>query len=119
MRRSQLAMLVSCLIAGAMGLAMGACSATLRVHSGRSVFVAKPPPEPLPEMRSGPPAPGMAWVAGYWHFNGTDYVWIPGHWESPRPGLAWTPPAVVYSAEQRVWIYEHGRWEAGGGQAPR
>jgi hypothetical protein len=113
------AALVSCLVAVAMGAAVCACSASLRVQGGRSVFVAKPPPEPLPEMRSGPPAAGMAWVAGYWHFNGTDYVWIPGHWESPRPGLAWRPPTVLYSADQRAWIYEHGRWEAGDGRAAR
>jgi len=118
MRRSLLATLVSCLIAGAMGLTIGACSATLRAQPGRWVFVAKPPPEPLPEMPSAPPAPGMAWVAGYWHFNGTDYVWIPGHWES-RPGLAWKAPTVVYSAEQRAWIYEHGRWEASAGATGR
>jgi len=83
----------------------------MEAHPPRSVFVARPPPEPLPEMQSGPPAAGMTWISGYWHYTGPDYVWIPGHWESPRPGWAWTPPAVVYSSNQRAWVYEHGRWE--------
>lgn len=43
------------------------------------------PPAPLPEVESTPPAPGMVWVAGAWHWNGVDYVWAPGHWESPPP----------------------------------
>ncbi len=40
-------------------------------------------PEPLYEPVSQPPAPGMLWVAGCWHWDGRDYVWLPGHWESP------------------------------------
>jgi hypothetical protein len=43
------------------------------------------PPAPLPEFQSTAPAPGMVWVAGYWHWDGTDHVWVPGHWESPPP----------------------------------
>ncbi|MFT3773894.1 MAG: hypothetical protein QM820_51655 [Minicystis sp.] len=43
------------------------------------------PPAPLPEFQSPAPAPGMVWVAGSWHWNGTEHVWIPGHWESPPP----------------------------------
>jgi hypothetical protein len=43
------------------------------------------PPEPLPEAPSTAPAPGMVRVAGTWHWDGTDYVWVPGHWESPPP----------------------------------
>lgn len=43
------------------------------------------PPAPLPEFRSDPPAPGMVWTAGAWHWNGADYVWVPGRWESPPP----------------------------------
>ncbi|APR83996.1 Hypothetical protein A7982_09345 [Minicystis rosea] len=44
-----------------------------------------PPPAPLPEFQSPAPAPGMVWVAGAWHWNGTDHVWVPGHWVSPPP----------------------------------
>jgi len=43
------------------------------------------PPAPLPEIRSEPPAPGMVFTKGAWHWNGADYVWVPGRWESPPP----------------------------------
>lgn len=42
-------------------------------------------PAPLPEFVSAPPVPGMLWVAGCWHWDGSAYVWLPGHWESPPP----------------------------------
>lgn len=43
------------------------------------------PPAPLPELQSLAPAPGMVWVAGSWHWNDRDWVWIPGRWEAPPP----------------------------------
>jgi hypothetical protein len=109
--RNRRSMVWSCLTATGLALLPIACAGAIEAHPPRSVFVARPPPEPLPDFRSGPPAVGMPWIAGYWHFNGTDYVWIPGHWESPRPGWEWKPPAVVYSQQRRAWVYEHGRWE--------
>jgi hypothetical protein len=42
-------------------------------------------PEPLPEVRSLAPAPGMVWVAGGWHWNDRAFVWIPGRWEIAPP----------------------------------
>jgi hypothetical protein len=44
-----------------------------------------PVPAPLPEIQTSAPAPGMVWVAGAWHWNGADWVWVPGRWESPPP----------------------------------
>ncbi len=44
-----------------------------------------PPTEPMPEVRSLPPAPGMVWVAGSWHWDGRAYAWIPGRWETAPP----------------------------------
>ena len=43
------------------------------------------PPAPLPEVQSLAPAPGMAWVAGGWHWDDHDWVWIPGRWETAPP----------------------------------
>lgn len=40
-------------------------------------------PAALPEFGSTPPVIGMLWVPGCWHWDGKDYVWIPGHWRSP------------------------------------
>ncbi len=47
-----------------------------------------PPSEPMPEFQGLPPVPGMVWVAGRWHWAGTDWVWLPGHWESLPPRAA-------------------------------
>jgi len=119
MREPRFALTSAVLIASAIGICGIACIGSLQTHSPGSMCVARPPPEPLPEVQSGPPAPGMAWLAGYWHYNGTDYVWIPGHWESPRPGLVWKPPSVQYSADQKAWVYELGRWQESGARAAR
>jgi hypothetical protein len=87
------------------------CGGSLEAHPPRSVYVEVPPPEPLPEMQSGPPAPGMAWIAGYWHFSGAEWVWIPGHWEVAREGWRWRAPSFAWSQTNRSWVYELGRWE--------
>jgi hypothetical protein len=44
-----------------------------------------PPSDPMPEVRSLPPAPGMVWAAGSWHWDRRDWTWIPGRWEMPPP----------------------------------
>ena len=67
-----LAALVTCLAAS--GCVLGAADRPAR---------GEPPPAPLPEIRSAAPAPGMVWVPGDWHWDGTDHVWVPGRWESP------------------------------------
>jgi hypothetical protein len=45
-----------------------------------------PPTSPAPEdTASGPPPPGKVWRSGYWHWDGTDHVWVSGRWEAaPR-----------------------------------
>lgn len=90
-----------------LGLLVG-CSAARNTGEGRLIYVAAPPPEPLPEAKSGPTSPEMIWVAGYWHWNGVRYVWIPGHWESPRPDQSWEPPAYSFSGGR--WTYRPGQW---------
>jgi hypothetical protein len=44
-----------------------------------------PMPAPLPEWKTGPPTPGLVWLAGHWHWDDARWVWVPGHWESPPP----------------------------------
>jgi hypothetical protein len=31
------------------------------------------------------PRPGHVWVAGYWHWSGMRYEWVPGRWEQEAP----------------------------------
>jgi hypothetical protein len=41
--------------------------------------------EALPDAPPGPAPAGKAWRVGYWHWDGTQYVWVAGHWEAtPR-----------------------------------
>ena len=61
--------------------ALGGCVTGLGEGAGRAAA----PPAPLPELPTTPPVPGMVWLAGAWHWSGTDHVWIPGRWESPPP----------------------------------
>jgi hypothetical protein len=88
-------------------LAVG-CVATVEERPARVVYVESPPPAPLAEARIAPAAPGMAWVEGYWHWNGVKYVWIPGHWESPPTGYYWIPPHYAYLDGR--YLYHPGHW---------
>ncbi|MGH7271868.1 MAG: hypothetical protein ACREJ3_15670 [Polyangiaceae bacterium] len=73
------------------------------------VAVAGPPPQPVREVRSPPPKNVRAiWVAGYWHWTGMQYTWIPGHWESARAGAEWRAPH--YTVREGVYFYEPGGW---------
>ena len=78
----------------------------------RGVVVSGPPPAPVREDRPPPPSPSARWVAGYWHWTGMQYAWIPGHWEAPPAGAtAWAPPRVTRAADGR-YVYESGSWTA-------
>ena len=64
------------------------CVATVQERAPRATYAAGAPPLPLSEARPAPPAPGMLWAGGYWHWAEVQYVWVPGHWESPPEPLA-------------------------------
>nr|WP_230958739.1 CDI system lipoprotein BcpO [Burkholderia stagnalis] len=45
------------------------------------------PPRPAPKAEMSPVLPSwstMTWVMGYWKWNGTKWIWIPGHL-APKP----------------------------------
>lgn len=81
----------------------------------RGVIVNGPPPPLVHEERPAPPNPQAVWVAGYWHWTGMQYAWIPGHWDAPPPGATWTAP--VYSSRDGRYFYESGGWKPAGGTA--
>jgi hypothetical protein len=87
---------------------LGGCVATVEERPGRVVYVSGPPPPALAEPRPAPSAPGMVWVDGYWHWNGVQYVWIPGRWETPPPGNVWIAPS--HEVVDGHHIYRTGRW---------
>jgi len=102
-------------IASAAGLsilvAVGAeaCVIEPGYSSSTGLAVSGPPPEPLEDARQRPvPAPGLAWIAGYWHWTGMQYTWIPGHFERPPAGTRWRLPR--YSMREGIYFYEPGGW---------
>jgi hypothetical protein len=66
----------------ALALALGALGGCV---AGLGDGPTTPAPDPLPEFQSPPSAPGLVWVGGKWHWQGADWVWVPGHYESPPP----------------------------------
>jgi hypothetical protein len=99
--------------------ASAGCVATESGAVPRGVAVSGPPPAPIPEA-ARPPAPGpnsanAVWIAGYWHWTGMQYTWIPGHWESAPPGAAWSAPRYV--STDGAYFYEAGAWRGAAGAA--
>ncbi len=66
----------------ALALGLSACVSGIAEGPGAA------PPAPLSEVPSLAPAPGMVWVAGGWHWNDREWVWIPGRWETAPPPAA-------------------------------
>lgn len=78
----------------------------------RGVVVSGPPPAPVQEERPPPPNAQALWVAGYWHWTGMQYAWIPGHWETPPAGAVWAAPRVT--SQDGRYVYEPGGWTSSG-----
>jgi hypothetical protein len=95
------------------GLALGClglgCVAAATTPPARVIVVTSPPPPPIVEERTPQPRASTSWIAGYWHWTGIQYAWIPGHWEaSPRVGATWRAPRYVKA--EGSYIYEPGTW---------
>jgi hypothetical protein len=60
----------------------------------------RPPPIPVAryEVPPPPPSPRHVWQPGGWHWNGREYVWLPGHY-------------IVRLETYHRWV--PGHWEQG------
>jgi hypothetical protein len=94
----------------AAALLLTGCVVEASVSASSGVAVAGPPPEPVHESRPPQPNAQAVWVAGYWHWTGMQYTWIPGHWEQAPPGAQWRAPK--YSIREGTYFYEPGTWSA-------
>ena len=89
------------------------------------LFAQLPPLPPLPglEIRIGRSAPprvryerrtrrterNAVWVAGFWDWQGDQWVWIPGRWAVPESRRAhWV--RARYVREYGGWRYVPGHW---------
>lgn len=56
------------------------------------------------------PEPGAVWIAGHYNYTGTSYAWEPGRWETPPPGTsAWVPPS--FQPQGSDYVYVRGHWQ--------
>jgi hypothetical protein len=72
-------------------------------------------PMPIPELRpEGPPPPppgaNHLWEPGHWHWNGTGYVWVGGHYIVRE--RAWRGEFVPGRWDRRgaEWVWVPGHW---------
>jgi hypothetical protein len=109
LNRSLLARISAVAVALAVACCCGGCVVETAVATSPSgVAVTSPPPPPVIETRPAAPTARAVWIAGYWHWTGMQYTWIPGHWEEARPGAVWRAPR--YWLREGVYIYEPGAW---------
>jgi hypothetical protein len=98
------------------GLLLTSCIVNEPNTPSTGVAVSGPPPAPIAEALR-PPAPAHAvWVAGYWHWTGVHYTWIPGHWDEAPPGATWAAPQYV--SRDGAYFYQPGAWR-GAPRAPQ
>jgi len=79
----------------------------LAASIGFSVSLAPPPP--VVETPPPPPAAGQVWTPGYWSWDGTRYVWVPGRYVvAPFPDAIWVGGRWVHRGPRWAWV--DGRW---------
>ena len=68
------------------------------------------PPAPVAEAPPpAPPPPGNVWQGGYWAWDGTKYVWVPGAYVvAPYPGAVWVGGHWIGGG--RHWHWANGHW---------
>ncbi len=76
----------------------------LEIRIGRTA-----PPRIRRERRTRRTARNAVWVAGFWDWQGDQWVWIPGRWVVPESRRArWVP--ARYVREYGAWRYVPGHW---------
>ena|SRR5690348_7251506 len=75
-----------------------------------TVLVAYAPPRAPHESRPRSPGRTYIWIEGYYQWNSTAYVWVPGHWaQRPHPKAHWRKGG--WHRGNRGWYWVDGRWE--------
>ena len=77
-----------------------------------NVAVEEVPPMPPPpaESQTPQPTPSALWIYGYYDFNGSQYVWVPGHWEIPPPNaVTFVRPHWHYRGGTYVYVRAYWR----------
>jgi hypothetical protein len=74
----------------------------------REVYVSQAPPTVRVETATVAPGPGYVWTRGYWRWNGTQYIWVPGTWVTrPRTTAVWVEGQWIRRPGGWVWVAGH------------
>jgi hypothetical protein len=84
------------------------CACQLAAAANFSFSVGIAPPAPIVETPPPPPVPTSVWMPGYWSWDGTRYVWVPGQYVVPPfPGAIWLGGRWVHSGPHWGWVDGH------------
>jgi len=73
-------------------------------------YAPNPPPAPMPENAPPPPSQAVYWQPGHWAWTGSQWTWLPGHYEQrPNQTAVWAPGHWEQSSNGYFWV--DGRWQ--------
>ena len=73
-------------------------------------YVTQEPPAVRVEAQTVSPGANYVWTRGYWRWNGTTYVWVPGSWVvRPRPTAVYVEGHWLRRGSRWVWVAGHWR----------
>jgi len=85
------------------------------IASGETTTAPAAPPPVQVETPPPPPATAVVWVAGFWQWNSTSWVWIPGSYQLRPERMQWR--AAEWQPRGRVHVLIPGGWiRIGGGR---
>jgi hypothetical protein len=101
--RLVLSSLIALVVCGA-----GIIGCAAESQSAKVLYVAFPPPPAPVELEGAPPSASYVWVSGHYDWNGIEYVWFPGQWESrPHARATWVSGRWQFTRQGWVWIDGH------------
>jgi hypothetical protein len=73
------------------------------------VVVHTKPPHAVSERPPAPPGPGYMWINGYQQWDGSKFVWQPGHWQKPpREHAIWM--GARWEKTPQGYVFIDGWW---------
>lgn len=73
-------------------------------------YIDQDPPEQVDEEIENPPSEDYFWRAGYWNFEGQQYVLVPGNWEPIDPNWVLVPAHYAWRPSGYVLIPAYWDW---------
>lgn len=79
------------------------------IEQERTTKAPSAPPPPQVEAVTVAPAPALVWVSGFWMWNTTQWIWVPGSWQMrPRANVRWRAPE--WRVRGSVHVFVPGGW---------